>query len=72
MSRAILALYAAQKPLDWKYTDRPVLAENVFFTTDKLNLHHIFPTNFLANQPGKDTIDHNLSIIHISEPTRTY
>lgn len=65
MSRAILALYASQKPLDWKYTDRSVLAENVFFTTDKLNLHHIFPTNFLANQPSKDTLDHN-SLMNIA------
>ncbi|MDT7542790.1 MAG: hypothetical protein QOE33_2694 [Acidobacteriota bacterium] len=45
MSRAILSLYASQQPKDWEHCDRDVLAQNLFFSTDKPNLHHIFPTN---------------------------
>lgn len=45
LSRAILSLYANQQPLDWKYTDKYVLSSKIFFTSDKPNLHHIFPTN---------------------------
>ncbi|NCO64929.1 MAG: DUF262 domain-containing protein, partial [Flavobacteriia bacterium] len=41
-SRAILALFATNQPKDWKFTDRNVIAENFFFSTDKPNLHHIF------------------------------
>lgn len=44
-SRAILALYANKQPKDWEHCDRNVLVENFFFSTDKPNLHHIFPTN---------------------------
>lgn len=45
MSRAILALFASVQPKDWEHCDREVLVQNFFFTTDKPNLHHIFPTN---------------------------
>jgi hypothetical protein len=45
LSRAILSLFASQQPRDWDHCDREVLAQNVFFSTDKPNLHHIFPTN---------------------------
>lgn len=69
MSRAILAFYASQKPLDWKYTDRPVISDNIFFNSDKPNLHHIFPTNFLANQPGNNILDHN-SLMNIAYLTQ--
>jgi hypothetical protein len=69
MSRAILALYASQKPLDWKYTDRAVISDNIFFNSDKPNLHHIFPTNFLANQPGHNKLDHN-SLMNIAYLTQ--
>jgi hypothetical protein len=44
-SRAVLALYANKQPKDWEHCDRYVLVENFFFSTDKPNLHHIFPTN---------------------------
>ena len=45
MSRAILSLFANARPKDWEHCDREVLAQNLFFSTDKPNLHHIFPTN---------------------------
>ena len=69
MSRAVLSFYAAQSPLDWKFTDRPVIADNFFFTTDKPNLHHIFPTNYLANNPGANNLDHN-SLMNIAYLTQ--
>ncbi|MBI3235819.1 MAG: hypothetical protein HYZ42_17575 [Bacteroidetes bacterium] len=45
MSRAVISLYASQQPKDWEHCDREVLVQNFFFSTDKPNLHHIFPTN---------------------------
>lgn len=68
-SRAILALFATNQPKDWKFTDRNVIAENFFFSTDKPNLHHIFPTNYIANNPGTNTIDNN-SLMNIAYLTQ--
>ena len=45
MSRAVLALYANKEPRDWNDKIRKVNVNNFFMTTDKPNLHHIFPTN---------------------------
>lgn len=69
ISRAILALYANKQPLDWKFTDRFVIADNFFFTTDKPNLHHIFPTNYLAQNVGNNLLDHN-SLMNIAYLTQ--
>ncbi len=71
ISRAILALYANKQPLDWKYTDRFVIADNFFFTSDKPNLHHIFPTNYLAHHAGSNSLDHNslMNIAYITQIT---
>ena len=69
ISRAILALYASKQPLDWKFTDRFIIADNFFFTTDKPNLHHIFPTNYLAQHAGTNLLDHN-SLMNIAYLTQ--
>lgn len=69
ISRAIIALYASNQPLDWKYTDRFVISENFFFTTDKPNLHHIFPTNYLAKHEGNNSLNHN-SLMNIAYLTQ--
>jgi len=69
ISRAILALYATKQPLDWKFTDRFVIADNFFFTTDKPNLHHIFPTNYLAQHSGNNSLNHN-SLMNIAYLTQ--
>jgi len=71
ISRAILALYANKQPLDWKYTDRFVISDNFFFTSDKPNLHHIFPTNYLAQHAGNNSLDHNslMNIAYITQIT---
>ncbi|MEO9659918.1 MAG: DUF262 domain-containing protein [Maribacter dokdonensis] len=68
-SRAILALFATNQPKDWKFTDRNVIAENFFFSTDKPNLHHIFPTNYITNNPGANTVDNN-SLMNIAYLTQ--
>ncbi|WP_405210565.1 DUF262 domain-containing protein [Dokdonia sp. Asnod2-E02] len=68
-SRAILALYATNQPKDWKFTDRNVIAENFFFSTDKPNLHHIFPTDYIAKNPGANIINNN-SLMNIAYLTQ--
>lgn len=58
MSRAVLALYASAQPKDWEHCDRGVLVQNLFFSTDKPNLHHIFPTNseYVLNNQHKNKV----------------
>ncbi len=65
LSRAILSLYASQRPKDWKRTDRNVLVDNFFFSTDKPNLHHIFPTNYIAHNHGNNKLNSN-SLMNIA------
>lgn len=71
LSRAILSFYASKNPKDWKYTDKSVIADNIFFTTDKPNLHHIFPTNFIKQNPGNNSLSENslMNIAYISNQT---
>lgn len=65
LSRAILSLYASKQPKDWKFIDRNVIVDNFFFSTDKPNLHHIFPTNFILQNPGENELDNN-SLMNIA------
>jgi len=71
ISRAILALYSSKKPKDWKFTDRNVMADNFFFSTDKPNLHHIFPTNYISNHREHNKLDNNslMNIAYITQIT---
>jgi hypothetical protein len=73
MSRAILALYSSAQPKDWEHCDRDVLVQNFFFSTDKPNLHHIFPTNseyVLNNQHrNKITSDSLMNIAYLTQIT---
>ena len=70
-SRAILSLFANQQPKDWEHCDREVLVQNFFFSTDKPNLHHIFPTNsdYVLNNKHKNQIDSN-SLMNIAYLTQ--
>jgi len=70
-SRAILSLLANKEPKDWKETDRNVIADNFFFSTDKPNLHHIFPTNYINNNPGQNKLNNNslMNIAYITQRT---
>ena len=71
LSRAILSLYSNNTPKDWTNTDRSVLTENLFFSTDQPNLHHIFPSNFIAQNPGKNFLSENslMNIAYITQFT---
>lgn len=68
-SRAILSLLAHKQPKDWEYTDKNVITDNLFFSTDKPNLHHIFPTNYIANKPGQNLLNNN-SLMNIAYLTQ--
>lgn len=71
ISRAILSLFANAQPKDWEYCDREVLAQNLFFSTDKPNLHHIFPTNseYVLNNQHKNIItsDSLMNIAYLTQ-----
>ena len=69
LSRAILSLYASKQPKDWKYVDRSVIVDNFFFSTDKPNLHHIFPTNYISQNPGANKLNNN-SLMNIAYLTQ--
>jgi len=71
LSRAILSLYSNHLPKDWKFTDRDVISDNLFFTTDKPNLHHVFPTNFISENPGSNSLNSNslMNIVYLTQIT---
>ncbi|WP_262493761.1 GmrSD restriction endonuclease domain-containing protein [Niastella koreensis] len=73
MSRALLSLFASMKPKDWEHCDREVLAHNLFFSTDKPNLHHIFPTNseYILSNQHLNNISNNslLNIAYLTQIT---
>ena len=69
LSRAILSLYANQDPRDWRNPDRSVLADVYYILTDKPNLHHIFPTNYIVQNPGNNKLDGN-SLMNIAYLTQ--
>lgn len=53
---AILALYTSKEPHDWKEKEMKVQVSNYFATTDKPQLHHVFPTNssFVHDHPNEN------------------
>jgi hypothetical protein len=71
LSRAILSLLANHEPRDWASPDRRVIADVYYHLTDKPNLHHIFPLNFVANNPGANRLDSNslMNIAYITQIT---
>ncbi len=71
LSRAILSLYAHKSPKDWKHTDRNVNVDNFFFSTDKPNLHHIFPTDYILKNTGSNKLDSNslMNIVYLTQIT---
>jgi hypothetical protein len=69
LSRAILSLYTSKQPKDWNHTNRNVIVDNFFFSTDKPNLHHIFPTNFISQNPGVNELNNN-SLMNIAYLTQ--
>ena len=41
----------------------------IFFATDKPNLHHIFPTNYISQNPGSNELNNN-SLMNIAYLTQ--
>lgn len=70
-SRGILSLYSSKRPRDWKFKDREVVTNNIFISTEKPNLHHIFPLNFIENHPGKNKLnkDSLMNIAYLTQLT---
>ncbi|MEA3330804.1 MAG: DUF262 domain-containing protein [Campylobacterota bacterium] len=70
-SRAILSLYSSKRPKDWKSTDKDVISHNLFTSTDKPNLHHIFPLNYISNNLGKNELnkDSLMNIAYLTQLT---
>lgn len=71
LSRAILSLYANHKPQDWAKPHKDVLSDVYYLLTDKPNLHHIFPVNFIkqsgiANHIESDSL---MNIAYLSQIT---
>ncbi len=71
LSRAILSLYANHKPQDWAKPHRDILSDVYYLLTDKPNLHHIFPVNFIkqsgiASQIESDSL---MNIAYLSQIT---
>lgn len=69
LARAILSLYANQKPRDWATPHRFVLSDVYYILTDKPNLHHIFPLDFVEKHPGANQLDSN-SLMNIAYLTQ--
>jgi hypothetical protein len=73
LSRAILSLYASHQPRDWEHCNKEVLVQNLFFSTDKPNLHHVFPTNseYVLNNTHHNQIDSNslMNIVYLPQIT---
>lgn len=65
LSNAILCLLASREPKDWKHHDRRVLTDIYYKSTDRPNLHHIFPINYVTNHPGQNKLDFN-SLMNIA------
>lgn len=69
LSRAILSLFASRDPKDWENTSRSVLSDVYYILTDKPNLHHIFPSNYIEKNRGTNRYDSN-SLMNIAYLTQ--
>lgn len=74
LSRAILSLYASRDPRDWENTNRSVLSDVYYILTDKPNLHHIFPINYINNNKGRNRYDSNslMNIAYLTQITNLH
>lgn len=70
-SRAVLSMLSSRKPRNWEAPYRDVVSDTYYMLTDKPNLHHIFPSNFLATHPHKNNVDANslMNIAYITQLT---
>jgi len=68
-ARAILALFASRQPRDWGPSHRVVLNDVYYSISDRPNLHHVFPINYIAEHPGTSNVDVN-SLMNIAYLTQ--
>jgi len=69
LSTALLALLANYQPRDWAKPDVFVLNDVYYELTDRPNLHHIFPVDYIGKNPGSNKLDVN-SMINIAYLTQ--
>lgn len=69
LATSLLALLANHQPRDWANPDRFVLNDIYYELTDRPNLHHIFPVNYIGENPGSNKLDVN-SMINIAYLTQ--
>lgn len=71
LSRALLSLYSSHLPKDWKFTDRDVISDNLFFPADKPNLHHVFPTGYISDNPRTRSLNSSslMNIVYLTQIT---
>ncbi|HJW56597.1 MAG TPA: DUF262 domain-containing protein [Burkholderiaceae bacterium] len=71
LARALLAFYAYHHPRDWAEGHGPVLNAVYYTLTDRPNLHHIFPTDFVwkSSLDSKFRVDSLLNIAYLPQLT---
>jgi hypothetical protein len=71
LSRAILCLLSNQMPRDWAKPHNQVMSDVYYIITDKPNLHHIFPLDYIDKNPGinKLSSDSLMNIAYLKQIT---
>jgi hypothetical protein len=71
LARALLAFYAHHHPRDWAEGHGPVLNEVYYTLTDRPNLHHIFPSDFVVKSKlnNKSLAESLLNIAYLPQLT---
>jgi len=71
LSRALLSLFSSHSPRDWGNPSRFVINDVYYTITDKPNLHHIFPSDFIQKNPGRNSLDVNslMNIVYLTQIT---
>jgi hypothetical protein len=71
LARAVLAFYAHHNPRDWAEGHKPVINTVYYTLTDRPNLHHIFPTDFVSssNLNDKFRADSLMNIAYLPQLT---
>lgn len=71
LSRAILSLLSSCSPKDWANPTRSVVNDVYYILSDKPNLHHIFPSDYINNNPGENKYSVNslMNIAYLTQVT---
>lgn len=62
-------MYASKDPRDWENPNRSVLSDVYYTITDKPNLHHIFPMDYIEKNIAKNKLGGN-SLMNIAYLTQ--